>query len=150
MPFRKMVQDSNRNIIAFCNLFRLTEILHYAILIPTSTRGPDMPSSDEPGVLLAALDASILDFRQDYALRFETGAMLADRDIGLLRVLAKRLAGDLVAWAGVMRSMDIAIQEPFAPYRASRLIIECVMEEALTPTASSLLGVALDMVLPRS
>lgn len=99
---------------------------------------------------MAALDASILDFRQDCALRFETGARLADQDIGLLSVLAKRLAVDLVAWAGVMRSMDIAIREPFAPYRASRLIIECVMEEALTPTASSLLGVALDMVLPRS
>ncbi len=109
-----------------------------------------MPSSDEPGALLVALDASILDFREDCALRFETGARLADRDIRLLRVLAERLAGDLVAWAGVMRSMDVAIREPFAPYRASRLIIESIMEEALTPTASSLLGVALNVALPRS
>lgn len=109
-----------------------------------------MPNSDDPGVLFAALDASILDFREDCALRFETGAMLADRDIGLLKGLAERLAGDLVAWAEVMRSMDIAIQEPFALYRASRLIIECVIEEALAPRASSVLGLALDIALPRS
>ena len=109
-----------------------------------------MQSSDEPGVLLAALDASILDFREDCTLRFETGAMLADRDIWFLRVLAERLASDLVAWAGVMQSMDIAIQEPFAPYRASRLIVESIMEEALTPTASSVLGGALDIALSRS
>jgi hypothetical protein len=109
-----------------------------------------MPSSDGQGVLFAALDASIVDFREDCALRFETGERLADRDIGLLKVLAERLAGDLVAWAGVMRSMDVAIQEPFAPYRASRLIVESVMEEALTPMASSVLGLALDMALPRS
>ncbi len=109
-----------------------------------------MQSSDEPGMLLAVLDASILEFREDCALRFEAGARLADRDIGLLRVLAERLAGDLIAWASVIRSMDIAIQAPFAPYRASRLIVETVMEEALTSTASSVLAIALSIALSRS
>jgi hypothetical protein len=106
-----------------------------------------MRPTDPHGTTIRAFDALANDFIRDAAARFDAGAGLAQLDVERLSALAERLAGDLRDWSRAIETLDVAMEVTLSPGRSGRLLIETVFDEALTPPASRLLAISLDLAM---
>jgi hypothetical protein len=96
---------------------------------------------------LRALQSLTGEFISDGAAWFEDGRALAVNDVARLEALASRLSGDLADWITALEGLDLACRRAPDVFRASRLLLESVFDEALEPAALRVLAAALDLAL---
>jgi hypothetical protein len=126
-----------------------TGILQYAISLLLNPESPAMPDVDVRGESLRSFDRFAAEFKTECLTRFEAGGAVAEADIERLTGLADSVAGHVAAWVRALDGLETAACQPIQPAQAGRLVIESVLDMALTGPALGLLGAALDLALAR-
>ena len=106
-----------------------------------------MPNATSGNVSAHAFDISAEAFAVDCAARFEAGRALAASDTDRLWKLAERVARDLSDWAAAWRRLEVGQDGAFPPDACSERVVECLFDDALTPTAARVLSAAIEMAL---
>jgi hypothetical protein len=104
-----------------------------------------MIATDRRGVALRALDDHVRDFTQACAARFEAGSALARADVDRLVTLAERLTSDIQTWNQALLALEVSRDGAFDPARTGQVIVECALDDVLTPAAARVLAAALDL-----
>ena len=92
-----------------------------------------------------AFDIAAGDFANASIERFEAGRVLALADTERLWALARRVAGDLGAWASAHQRLEVAQAGPFPPEGCGRRLVEALFDDALTSPAARVFLAALDL-----
>ncbi len=108
-----------------------------------------MPNATSGNASLHAFDISAEAFAIDCCARFEAGRVLATSDTDRLWKLAERVARDLSIWAAAWRRLEVGRDGAFPPEACAGRVVECLFDDALTPTAARLLSAAIAVALDR-
>jgi hypothetical protein len=109
-----------------------------------------MQSREFRGSILRAIDLASESLAMEAEARLERGRDLAGADARRLADLARRLADDVLTWSREIAGLEVSLAAPMTPCRAGQLLAESLFDEVMTPMASHLLTLWLDLHLGES
>ena len=122
-------------------IFRLTSIFAFCIVPNMQNYVAMKPIADIHSQRLWALDGFMRDFRLDFAAHPHA----VRHDIATLLDLADAIAAALKQWRRLAASLDVAALAPFDQGHAAALVLECVFDDLLDPSAWRILRAALTL-----